>query len=211
MKTLRKGDRNLDVNRLQSLLNRKLQPSPHLKVDGIFGPKTEAAVRAFQGQHHLAVDGIVGTNTWGALTNTATPGTPRPIGHPHVTIASGANRPGATLSTKLLSLLNQVAAVYGGTIKVTCGTNHNQYTTDGNISDHWAGNGADIAVAIDSPTGDAIAAAALEVAGAPHDDALRMARRGGLYNRNHGGHRIQIIWKTNQGGNHHNHVHIGIK
>jgi peptidoglycan hydrolase-like protein with peptidoglycan-binding domain len=38
-----------------------------LDVDGIFGPKTEAAVRAFQQNENLAVDGIVGTQTWTAL------------------------------------------------------------------------------------------------------------------------------------------------
>src|SRR5829696_2427540 len=36
-------------------------------VDGIFGPNTEAAVRAFQQSKGLAVDGIVGPNTWSAL------------------------------------------------------------------------------------------------------------------------------------------------
>jgi len=33
-------------------------------VDGIFGPNTKAAVKAFQGWGHVAVDGIVGDLTW---------------------------------------------------------------------------------------------------------------------------------------------------
>lgn len=36
-------------------------------ADGIFGSKTEAAVRAFQKAHGLVVDGIVGIRTWKAL------------------------------------------------------------------------------------------------------------------------------------------------
>jgi peptidoglycan hydrolase-like protein with peptidoglycan-binding domain len=33
-------------------------------IDGIFGPKTEAAVRAYQADEGVGVDGIVGDRTW---------------------------------------------------------------------------------------------------------------------------------------------------
>ena len=43
------------VSELQKLLNLKLKPSPHLILDGQFGPLTEAAVEAFQEQAKLPV------------------------------------------------------------------------------------------------------------------------------------------------------------
>jgi len=41
-----------------------------LRVDGVYGQKTEAAIRRFQRQHRLRVDGCVGTNTWAVLKAT---------------------------------------------------------------------------------------------------------------------------------------------
>ncbi len=38
-----------------------------IKVDGIYGPATEAIVRAFQREKRLGVDGVVGPRTWAAL------------------------------------------------------------------------------------------------------------------------------------------------
>jgi peptidoglycan hydrolase-like protein with peptidoglycan-binding domain len=39
------------------------------KLDGIMGPRTRRAIRAFQTRNRLKVDGIVGSQTRGALGN----------------------------------------------------------------------------------------------------------------------------------------------
>jgi peptidoglycan hydrolase-like protein with peptidoglycan-binding domain len=68
---IRKGDQQHPVKTLQHLLRAR---GHNVAVDGIFGPNTDAAVRAFQQQKGLAVDGIVGPNTWSALISTVKQG-----------------------------------------------------------------------------------------------------------------------------------------
>lgn len=60
MTTLKRGSKGSDVRTLQGYLG--------VDVDGIFGKRTEAAVKAFQQSHNLLVDGIVGAKTWYVLT-----------------------------------------------------------------------------------------------------------------------------------------------
>ena len=59
--TVRKGSQGDAVRGAQCFLT--------VTVDGIFGPKTDAAVREMQGILGVAVDGIVGPMTWRALVN----------------------------------------------------------------------------------------------------------------------------------------------
>ncbi|MGI9023026.1 MAG: M64 family metallopeptidase [Acidimicrobiales bacterium] len=63
--TLRRGATGQAVRNLQGLL--LAHGHDPRGIDGIFGPGTEAAVRAFQRQAAIAVDGVVGPQTWGAL------------------------------------------------------------------------------------------------------------------------------------------------
>lgn len=65
MEWIQKGSKGDEVLTVQKSLKAKgFDPGP---IDGIFGSKTEAAVRAFQEKNGLQVDGIVGPKTGGAL------------------------------------------------------------------------------------------------------------------------------------------------
>ncbi|MBX3468392.1 MAG: peptidoglycan-binding protein, partial [Planctomycetes bacterium] len=62
--TLRQGSKGADVRTLQERL---VLHGAAIDVDGDFGPKTRAAVVAFQQARGLDADGVVGKLTWGEL------------------------------------------------------------------------------------------------------------------------------------------------
>lgn len=68
------------VKSLQCILNEKQHAG--LQADGIFGARTDEAVRRFQSSHNLDADGIVGTKTWSALKQVATPAPGSPTTRP---------------------------------------------------------------------------------------------------------------------------------
>jgi peptidoglycan hydrolase-like protein with peptidoglycan-binding domain len=61
---VRRGDEGHPVRTLQDLLRAHHQG---VTVDGVFGPRTEEAVKAVQHAAGLAADGIVGPQTWPRL------------------------------------------------------------------------------------------------------------------------------------------------
>jgi murein L,D-transpeptidase YcbB/YkuD len=65
------GSTGENVRSIQYLLNAHMAAgaaaTEPLVADGIFGPQTDAAVRAFQAGHHLMADGKVGNETWPVL------------------------------------------------------------------------------------------------------------------------------------------------
>lgn len=133
------------------------------------------------------------------------------------TIAPDANAGGRQMKPELLQFVAEVAGIYGKQpFVLTTGTNHDYLTVNGTVSGHYNGNGADFGMILnkgtnDGPVGDRIATACLVAAGMPAAEAAQKALQGGLFDLQKNGLAIQCIWKTDEGGNHHHHVHIGVK
>jgi hypothetical protein len=188
-----------------------------------YGPVAVEGVKKFQEAKRLHVDGFVGKDTWGALGVHESVTNPTPVVHPgesfhggEVIVEPGANKPGRPITQMTLNYVAKMAGHIGKPVKITTGTNHDKFTVNGNVSDHFSGHAADIGMfanggADDSPVGDRIMEACCLLAGDSKQGARDKAHTGGLFTFTHGNQRIQCIWKTNQGGNHHNHVHVGVR
>jgi hypothetical protein len=128
----------------------------------------------------------------------------------------GANRPSVELRPELAGFIRRMAEFLPRPPIVTTGTNHSLTTTSGNPSDHWAGYGADFGSvrngfpATGGGYGDRIAQAAFLAAGEPSASARAKAGAGGNHVIIGGGLRVQIIWKSFVGGNHYDHIHVGL-
>jgi peptidoglycan hydrolase-like protein with peptidoglycan-binding domain len=107
---LQKGSKGPEVLKLQKALA-AAGFNPH-GLDGSFGPKTEAALRAFQRAASITVDGRAGPQTWNAL-KTFSAGAPAPAPSPAgPTLRKGDMGPEVQ---KLQTLLEQHGVRTGGT------------------------------------------------------------------------------------------------
>lgn len=178
------------------------------------GPQAEAYADRVMADAHTYATGTTAVAASGGCSGDAGLSFGGPAGK--VTIAPGADRLGVSVQPIVLKYVAAMAGLAGRPIVISTGTNHSQYTVDGNVSDHWDGHAADLGMAAnggtdDGPVGDTLMTACLVLAGVPPDKAHAQAVAGGLYTLEHDGLRIQCIWKTNEGGNHHNHVHVGVR
>lgn len=82
-------------------------------------------------------------------------------------------------------------------------------TASGGVSDHWTGSKTAYAYDMSNgsrptPQMDRFAAAVAAQLGVK-------GWKGGVLNVNRGGYRYQVLYRTNVGGNHFNHVHVGVR
>ncbi|HEX8067227.1 MAG TPA: hypothetical protein VF520_11970 [Thermoleophilaceae bacterium] len=136
----------------------------------------------------------------------------------NVVVARGANRTAngrvVEIQPEVRDFVGLVSGRLGRDVTIGTGTNHARMTRSGNVSDHWTGWGADLPVR-NLRDGDQVAREAARVAGLSEAETNRFVRNGGVVNHVvHGDgadYRVQIIWRTNVGGNHFNHVHVGLR
>jgi hypothetical protein len=172
-----------------------------------------AAAYGFRGGQATPADGANGIVAADATGCAAQAGRARAAGRGELRFAPGVH---ADITPLMRAIGERIAGLYGTPLIVTSARRPGAITANGNVSDHASGNALDFGMAAngdtnDGPVGDRIAAAALIVAGWTEERATAWAKHGGLVNVTVAGIRIQMIWKTDEGGDHHDHVHVGVR
>jgi hypothetical protein len=102
--------------------------------------------------------------------------------------------------------LASIAQQYG--LRATSEKRDRKNTSSGNRSDHWTGSKDSYAYDLSGPTKqmDAAAAALMAELGVRWDGRSPIVRN---FYRN--GYRIQVLYRTNVGGDHYDHIHVGVR
>jgi len=108
----------------------------------------------------------------------------------------------------VINFMRALSGVAGEKIVGSDGTGHSKYTVNGNISEHWSGMASDIPAAGSHLI--KLGQDALIAAGWSPAQARR--QKGGLFNvTTKDGTRYQIIFNTQEGGDHTDHLHVGVR
>lgn len=104
------------------------------------------------------------------------------------------------------SLADQLSSVTG--LRATSEKRDRQSTASGGVSDHWTGSknayAKDLGGSVASM--DAAAVKLARSLGIPYKKGQRLEAT-----VNRGGHRVQVLYRTNTGGNHFDHIHLGVR
>ena len=111
---LKKGSKGEEVRELQKRLN---DLGANLQVDGIFGPKTEAALNEFKEKYGLAIDGIYDEATHKKLGKVLEPDAKGNIAHEYETVREEVENIPPALQ-RLQSIMSGVFAVVGIGVQV---------------------------------------------------------------------------------------------
>jgi len=146
--------------------------------------------------------GLINSRLAQAAETPAAPKIPQAPQNPRGTVT------GVSLANPTIrNVVSQIAGIYGKPVTVSSGKRSTKYSASGNVSDHYLGNAADLAASGTALT--RLGQAALIAAGMSPAQAKKQT--GGVFNLNKGGKRYQIIFNSNVGGNHYDHLHIGVK
>ena len=122
LSVLTQGNSGDQVRQLQQLLNGRIEPSSGLRVDGVFGAKTLAAVMQFQQASTLRADGKVERDTWLNLLFGDTVHVPKPT--PTIRSSVNASKPGVpswSLRSKFEAVLSNAGSRLPGDLRFTFG------------------------------------------------------------------------------------------
>lgn len=98
-------------------------------------------------------------------------------------------------------------------LKVSSHKRDRQMTASGGVSDHWTGSKSSYAMdlgwggASPVPAADRAASQIVSALGGPNN----WGSKGGNFVVTRGGYRYQVIYRSNIGGNHYNHIHLGVR
>jgi hypothetical protein len=139
-------------------------------------------------------------------TDTATDTAPAPS--PARNLSPGGGWGG---TYKPASALRDIAKKHG--LVVTSEKRNTQSTASGGTSDHWSGNRSAYAYDLGwssstpVPAADRAASEIVRSLGGP----ANWGTKGGVFNTTLNGIRYQVLYRTNVGGNHFNHIHVGAR
>jgi hypothetical protein len=176
---------------------------PRFGVDGLYGRETAAAVEKFKSDNDVKD----GAETLGeAMTQLKT------ISYPNLKIDFDGTQ-NDFVNQGLLDDLNKAAGAAGLVATITTAkTGHGYFTKSKNKSRHMDGTGVDIAILDGVGAGGATSSTNGNAKFRELGNRLASALESLGYRRNvESGNDKAVLWQTNTGGNHFNHLHVSNK